>query len=127
MRRYGTDKPDLRVPLVIEEVSDLVAQGAISFLQSSATDPAIGGVVRGLRVPGGASSSRKQGEGGRGGGAREGGPGGAPAPPLAPARRGPARPPRPPPPRAPGPGASHVLWPGGGGGGASPRLAARDL
>jgi len=60
MLRYGTDKPDLRVPLVIEEVSDLVAQGAISFLQSSVTDPAIGGVVRGLRVPGGASSSRKQ-------------------------------------------------------------------
>ena len=58
--RYGTDKPDLRVPLVIQDVSDLVAEGAIPFLKSSVTDPGVGGVVRGFHVPGAASASRKQ-------------------------------------------------------------------
>ncbi|MHC4778833.1 MAG: aspartate--tRNA ligase, partial [Planctomycetota bacterium] len=57
MARYGSDKPDLRFGLEIEDLSRLVKDcGFVVF------DKALegGGAVRGFRVPGGASLSRKQ-------------------------------------------------------------------
>ena len=54
--RYGTDAPDLRSPLVLETLDDLV--GKIDFkIFQGAVDA--GGQVKGLRVPGGAAWSRK--------------------------------------------------------------------
>ena len=54
--RYGTDKPDLRFGLEIQDVSGVV-QGSDFQVFSRAL--AAGGAVRGLRVPGGADTSRK--------------------------------------------------------------------
>ncbi|HEX5831680.1 MAG TPA: aspartate--tRNA ligase, partial [Gemmatimonadaceae bacterium] len=57
MERYGTDRPDLRYGLEIEDVSD-VFRGIGFKLADEAL--ATGGRVRGFRVPGGATLSRKQ-------------------------------------------------------------------
>ena len=55
--RYGTDKPDLRYELEIADVSAvLAATAALAF--RSVLDA--GGVVRGLRVPGGKDMSRRE-------------------------------------------------------------------
>ncbi len=56
LERYGTDKPDLRFALEIEDLS--AALGGRGF---RAFDDAVGngGRVRGIRVPGGATLSRK--------------------------------------------------------------------
>ena len=57
MDRYGTDKPDLRVPLEMVDVTDLVAAAAFPpFARAIAA----GGRVRGLRAPRGATLSRKE-------------------------------------------------------------------
>lgn len=57
MRRYGSDKPDLRVDLEIADLTDLAASsGAERFQQAAAA----GGVLRALRVPGRASASRRE-------------------------------------------------------------------
>jgi aspartyl-tRNA synthetase len=57
MDRYGTDKPDLRVPLEIVDVTDLATGAAFPpFARAMAA----GGGVRALRVPGGATLSRKE-------------------------------------------------------------------
>ena len=55
--RYGTDKPDLRYGMEIEDVSEL-ARGAEFKVFRSAVEA--GGAVRGIRVPGGAELSRKE-------------------------------------------------------------------
>jgi aspartyl-tRNA synthetase len=57
MERYGTDRPDLRydLPLV-----DLTAEAAGSGFPPFEKALAVGGAVRGLRVPGGAAFSRKK-------------------------------------------------------------------
>jgi aspartyl-tRNA synthetase len=55
MRRYGSDKPDLRVTLELTEVTDAVADVAFKVFSGPATS---GGRVAALRVPGGASLTR---------------------------------------------------------------------
>ena len=57
MERYGTDKPDLRFGLEIFDATD-VFRGVDFGITRSAIES--GGRVRGIRVPGGASLSRKQ-------------------------------------------------------------------
>ena len=57
MERYGIDRPDLRFGLEIADVSD-VFRGSEFVVTKSALDA--GGRVRGIRVPGGATLSRKQ-------------------------------------------------------------------
>lgn len=56
MSRYGSDKPDLRFDLDIIDVSDSMAD---SGCQIFARAVKAGGVVRGIRVPGGASFPRR--------------------------------------------------------------------
>jgi aspartyl-tRNA synthetase len=57
MERYGIDRPDLRYGLEIADVSD-VFRGTEFIVTKKVLDA--GGRVRGIRVPGGASLSRKQ-------------------------------------------------------------------
>ncbi len=58
MHRFGSDKPDLRIPLEMVDMGDLMAQVDFKVFSGPATDPK--GRVAALRVPGGASLSRKQ-------------------------------------------------------------------
>ncbi len=58
MRRYGSDKPDLRVPLELTDVADLVRESDFKVFAGPARDPA--GRVAALRVPGGGSLPRSQ-------------------------------------------------------------------
>ena len=57
MARYACDKPDLRIPL---EIVDLAAAAAPLGFQVFDAALAQNGLVRGLRVPGGAALARKQ-------------------------------------------------------------------
>ena len=57
MERYGSDRPDLRYDLQIIDASD-VFRGSDFGITKSALEK--GGRVRGIRIPGGASLSRKQ-------------------------------------------------------------------
>ena len=54
MRRYGSDKPDLRVTLELTDVTDAVRDVAFKVFSGPATT---GGRVAALRVPGGASGA----------------------------------------------------------------------
>src|SRR5688572_458650 len=56
LERYGTDKPDLRVPLELTELTDVMKSVAFKVFAGPANDP--GGRVAALRVPGGAAISR---------------------------------------------------------------------
>jgi len=56
MRRYGSDKPDLRVTLELTEVTDAVRDVAFKVFSGPANDPR--GRVAALRVPGGAALTR---------------------------------------------------------------------
>ncbi len=58
MRRYGSDKPDLRIALELVDVAGLVADCGFAVFAGPAVDP--GGRVAALRIPGGATLSRKQ-------------------------------------------------------------------
>jgi len=59
MRRYGSDKPDLRIPLEFVDVADLVRDCDFKVFAAPAADPE--GRVAALRVPqGGERLSRKQ-------------------------------------------------------------------
>jgi aspartyl-tRNA synthetase len=58
MRRYGSDKPDLRVPLELVDVSDLVAGCDFKVFAQPAASPT--GRVAALRAPGGGTLSRKE-------------------------------------------------------------------
>jgi aspartyl-tRNA synthetase len=58
MRRYGSDKPDLRNPLELIDVAEFVKGSGFKVFAGPANDP--GGRVAVLCVPGGASLSRKQ-------------------------------------------------------------------
>ena len=55
MRRFGSDKPDLRVTLELTEVTDAVADVAFKVFSGPATS---GGRVAALRIPGGATLTR---------------------------------------------------------------------
>jgi aspartyl-tRNA synthetase len=57
MLRYGTDKPDLRFPLQITELSEVFTGSGFRVFRSALES---GGVVRALRAPGGAALSRAQ-------------------------------------------------------------------
>ena len=57
MRRYGSDKPDLRNPLELVDVADLMAEVDFKVFSGPAKDPT--GRVAALRAPGGAALSRK--------------------------------------------------------------------
>ncbi|KNC94317.1 aspartate--tRNA ligase [Trabulsiella odontotermitis] len=57
-RRYGSDKPDLRNPMELVDVADLLKNVDFAVFAGPANDAK--GRVAALRVPGGASLSRKQ-------------------------------------------------------------------
>jgi len=56
MRRYGSDKPDLRVKLEFTELTDVMRDVDFKVFSGPATTP--GGRVAALRVPGGGEMSR---------------------------------------------------------------------
>jgi aspartyl-tRNA synthetase len=58
MRRYGSDKPDLRNPLELADVADLVKDCDFKVFAGPAKDPK--GRVAALRVPGGGAMPRSQ-------------------------------------------------------------------
>jgi aspartyl-tRNA synthetase len=58
MKRYGSDKPDLRNPLELVDVADLVAGCDFKVFAGPAKDPK--GRVAALRVPGGGGLPRSQ-------------------------------------------------------------------
>ncbi|HSD17009.1 MAG TPA: aspartate--tRNA ligase [Thermomonas sp.] len=58
MRRYGSDKPDLRIALEFVDVAEQVKGCEFAVFTAAANDP--DGRVVALRIPGGASLSRKQ-------------------------------------------------------------------
>ncbi|HGA2074277.1 TPA: aspartate--tRNA ligase [Yersinia enterocolitica] len=58
MRRYGSDKPDLRNPMELVDVADLVKDVEFKVFSGPANDAK--GRVAVLRVPGGAQVTRKQ-------------------------------------------------------------------
>lgn len=58
MSRYGSDKPDLRIPLELVDVADLMAGVDFKVFSGPAKDPK--GRVAALKVPKGAVLSRKQ-------------------------------------------------------------------
>lgn len=58
MRRYGSDKPDLRIALELVDVAELVKDSEFPVFTGPANDAE--GRVAALRIPGGAALSRKQ-------------------------------------------------------------------
>jgi aspartyl-tRNA synthetase len=56
MARYGSDKPDLRVPLEFTELSDVMKSVEFKVFSGPANSP--GGRVAGLRIPGGGALTR---------------------------------------------------------------------
>ena len=58
MERFGSDKPDMRIPLELQEISDLVEGIEFKVFAGPAVDPK--GRVAALKVPGGNSLTRKQ-------------------------------------------------------------------
>lgn len=57
MDRYGSDHPDLRFDLPLVEISDLANAGTFGVFRSAL---AAKGIVKGIRVPGAASYTRKE-------------------------------------------------------------------
>jgi len=57
MKKYGTDRPDLRVPLELVEVGDMLTTVDFKVFSGPAND--VEGRVAALRVPGGSELSRK--------------------------------------------------------------------
>ncbi len=58
MDRFGSDKPDLRIPMELVDVNDLMQQVDFKVFNGPANDPK--GRVAALKVPGGATISRKK-------------------------------------------------------------------
>ena len=58
MHRYGSDKPDLRIPLELVEIKDLLKDIDFKVFAGPANDPACR--VTALKVPGGSEISRKK-------------------------------------------------------------------
>jgi aspartyl-tRNA synthetase len=58
MRRYASDKPDLRIALELVDVADLVKDSSFKVFAAPASDPK--GRVAALRVPGAGVLSRKE-------------------------------------------------------------------
>jgi len=57
MRRFGTDRPDTRFGLELHDVGALAHESGFAVFEGALAD---GGMVRGLAVPGGGGTSRKQ-------------------------------------------------------------------
>nr|HID14489.1 aspartate--tRNA ligase [Anaerolineae bacterium] len=57
LRRFGTDRPDMRFGMELVDVSDLVAECGFRVFQDVV---AMGGQVKGIRVPGCSTYSRRQ-------------------------------------------------------------------
>ncbi|MEJ2508325.1 MAG: aspartate--tRNA ligase [Gammaproteobacteria bacterium] len=58
MRRFGSDKPDLRVPLELVDVGDLMSEVEFKVFSGPANDPK--GRVAALRLPAGGELTRKE-------------------------------------------------------------------
>ncbi|WP_130617688.1 aspartate--tRNA ligase [Dyella amyloliquefaciens] len=58
MRRFGSDKPDLRIALELTDIADAVKHVEFKVFAEPANDP--NGRVAALRVPGGATFTRKE-------------------------------------------------------------------
>ncbi|TAL84441.1 MAG: aspartate--tRNA ligase [Rhodanobacter sp.] len=58
MRRFGSDKPDLRIAMELVDIAEAVKQVEFKVFSAPAND--VGGRVAALRVPGGAALSRKE-------------------------------------------------------------------
>ena len=58
MQRFGSDKPDMRIPLELVEIKDLLKDIEFKVFAGPANDPKCR--VAALKVPGGAELSRKQ-------------------------------------------------------------------
>ncbi|MBV1880166.1 MAG: aspartate--tRNA ligase [Pseudomonadales bacterium] len=58
MSRYGSDKPDLRIPLELTDVGDLLLDAKFKIFSASANDPK--GRVAALKIPGGNKLTRKE-------------------------------------------------------------------
>lgn len=58
MERYGSDKPDLRIPLELIGITDLVSECGFAVFEKSASNPEHR--VAALKLPNGATLSRKQ-------------------------------------------------------------------
>ena len=58
MQRFGTDRPDLRIPLELVDIADLMTEVEFKVFAGPAKTP--GSRVAVLRVPGGAALSRQQ-------------------------------------------------------------------
>ncbi|HEX2138661.1 MAG TPA: aspartate--tRNA ligase, partial [Woeseiaceae bacterium] len=58
MQRFGTDKPDLRIPLELVDVGDLMQSVDFKVFAAPANDPE--GRVAALRLPGGGTLTRKE-------------------------------------------------------------------
>jgi aspartyl-tRNA synthetase len=58
MSRFGTDRPDLRIPLELVDLGDLMKEVEFKVFSGPANDPR--GRVAALRVPGGGTLSRKE-------------------------------------------------------------------
>ncbi len=58
MRDYGSDKPDLRIPLVLTDLTDLMKAVEFKVFRAAADMP--GGRIAALRVPRGGSLTRKE-------------------------------------------------------------------
>jgi len=58
MERYGSDKPDLRVPLELISITDLMKEVEFKVFSAPANDPK--GRIAALRLPGGSKLSRKE-------------------------------------------------------------------
>ena len=57
MQRFGSDKPDLRIPLELVDIGDLMTRVEFKVFSGPASDPQ--GRVAALRLPGGCELSRK--------------------------------------------------------------------
>ena len=58
VRRFGTDRPDLRIPLELVDLGDVMQDVEFKVFSGPAKDP--GGRVAALRVPNGSEISRKE-------------------------------------------------------------------
>ncbi|MCQ2739461.1 MAG: aspartate--tRNA ligase [bacterium] len=56
MDRYGSDKPDTRFSLELFDIGDIILQSEFEIVKKTLQN---GGIVRGIRIPGGAKYSRK--------------------------------------------------------------------
>ena len=57
MARYGTDKPDLRIPVEIVDLTEVLSRADFRLFQGVAET---GQRIRGMRIPGGARLSRRE-------------------------------------------------------------------